>query len=173
MAIIRQGWDFFEPVDDPAGYKSAAVCPNGHVATGDLERSPELVGQFCKDCGGAILTRCPSCNNRIRGRHEVPRLSSPVYNPPNYCEDCGNAFPWVAAKLAAANDLADELDITEADRAKIKQSIGEIARDTQGASLAIIHLKKLLGGASSAVGKAIWKITIDVATEAAKKSMGG
>jgi hypothetical protein len=30
--------------------------------------------------------------------------------PPKYCHNCGTAFPWTAAKLAAAKEYAADLD---------------------------------------------------------------
>lgn len=157
-----------------SGYQTAAICPEGHVATSDLELSPDLAGKYCKECGGAILTKCPSCGNRIRGFYHVPGvLTLAPYYPPNYCEDCGGAFPWVTARLKVATELTDELAISEDERVKIKESLRDITRNTPGMSIAVIRLKKLLGNARDTVGQALWKITIDLATEAAKKTLLG
>jgi hypothetical protein len=157
------------------GYKTAAVCRQGHAATDHLELSPELAGKFCKECGGEILTACPSCGSRIRGHYHVSGVfSTHDYAPPNYCEDCGKPFPWIEEKLRVASALTDELEsVSDADRAKIKVSLGEITRDTPGTSLAVIRLKKMLGTAKDAVGQAVWKVAIDIATEAAKKALLG
>jgi hypothetical protein len=77
-------------------------------------------------------------------------------------------------KLRAVSALADELEnVNDADRARIKESFSEIARDSPGTSLAVIRLKKLLGTATDAVGRALWRAAIDIATEAAKKGLLG
>src|SRR6266849_5588842 len=60
----------------PSGYKTAAVCPHGHVATDDVELSGGLAGKFCKECGGEILTACPSCKSHIRGHYHVSGVMS-------------------------------------------------------------------------------------------------
>jgi hypothetical protein len=77
-------------------------------------------------------------------------------------------------KLRAASELTDELDdISAADRQKIKQSLGEISKDTPATSLAVIRLRKALGTAKDAVGQALWKAAIDIGTAAAKKALLG
>jgi hypothetical protein len=157
------------------GYKTAGVCRQGHVATDHLELSPELAGKFCKDCGGTILTACPSCRSRIRGHYFISGLlSTRDYHPPNYCEDCGKPFPWMEERLRVASALTDELEnVNESDRVRIKESLGEIAKDSPATSLAVIRLKKLLGTATDAIGRALWNAAIDIATEAAKKGLLG
>jgi hypothetical protein len=145
------------------------------VATSDLEISRALAGKFCKECGEEIITACPSCQSPIRGHYRVSGvLSLRTYTPPNYCEDCGKPLPWMVEKLQAASALADELeDFTDSDRAKIKQSLGDIARDSPATSLAVIRLKKWFGTAKDAAGQALWKAVVDIATDAAKKGLLG
>jgi hypothetical protein len=148
---------------------------NGHPATSNLELSPELAGKFCKECGAAVITNCPSCKSAIRGYYDVPGVVSlRPYDPPSFCEDCGTAFPWTAEKLRIASELTEELeDISDEDRKRIKESIHDITRDTPATSLAAVRLKKWLGKATDAVGTALWKITVEVATQAAKKTLLG
>jgi hypothetical protein len=79
----------------------------------------------------------------------------------------------MATKLQAASALTDELNVNDADRAKIRQSLADIAKDTPATSLAVIRLKKMVGSAKDAVGQALWKMAVEIATEAAKKSLLG
>jgi hypothetical protein len=157
------------------GYKTAAVCVRGHIGTSNLEYKPDLAANFCKECGGQIITACPSCQTPIRGVYTVRGTSRSFgYTPPNYCEDCGQPFPWITEKLKAASALADELEnLSDVDRQKIKQSLDEITKDTPNTDLAVIRLKKFLGKATDAIGQALWKATIEIATEAAKKALLG
>ena len=77
-------------------------------------------------------------------------------------------------RLNAASALADELEnFSDADREKIKQSLTDISRDGPSNSLAVIRLKKWFGSARDAVGQALWKATVEIATEAAKKGLLG
>jgi hypothetical protein len=80
----------------------------------------------------------------------------------------------MAEKLAAASALADELEnFSDADRAKVKEAFQEISKDSPTTSVAIIRLKKWFGTARDAVGQALWKAAVDIATEAAKKGLLG
>jgi hypothetical protein len=77
-------------------------------------------------------------------------------------------------KLAAAKDLADELDEVNADdRAKLKVAIDEVAGGGPRAEVGAARIKRILGKTGTAVGKAFWQITVDVASEAAKKILLG
>ncbi len=106
--------------DAPGRYTTAAICQRGHALTADAERHP--VAKFCADCGPPVITTCPGCGTGIRG-HFVPPGVTGVgghYTPPNFCFSCGRPFPWTTEKLAAARDLADELEgISADDRAKL------------------------------------------------------
>src|SRR5438552_2159877 len=46
---------------ETSGYRPAAVCRRGHVATADLQLSPDLASSSCRECGAEILRRCPEC----------------------------------------------------------------------------------------------------------------
>jgi hypothetical protein len=76
--------------------------------------------------------------------------------------------------MAAARDLADLLEgISPDDRAKLKTAIEDVAVDGPRTEVAAARIKKMLKTASTSVGKALWKICVDVASEAAKKTMLG
>jgi hypothetical protein len=73
-----------------------------------------------------------------------------------YCFECGTALPWTTEKLAAARDLADELDSVSADdRAILETAIEDIA--TGGLRVEAARTKRLVGKASTAAGQAICK----------------
>lgn len=94
--------------------------------------------------------------------------------PPSFCSDCGEKFPWTAEKLSAAHELADELEDLSADeRAKLKASLEDISGGGPRAEAGAARNKRMVGRASSAVGQALWKISIDIASEAAKKILTG
>lgn len=81
----------------------------------------------------------------------------------------GPFFPWLGEKLKAAQELADELDVPEEDRDKIKRSLENIAQETPRTPWAIVQLKKLFTSAKGPVTEAIRKIVVDVGSEAIKK----
>lgn len=91
-------------------------------------------------------------------------------SPPNFCHACGKPLPWMAEKLEAARDLADDLEgISADDRAKLRTALDDIAAGGPRAELAAARIKRTLGKASTVVGQALWKISVELASEAAKK----
>jgi hypothetical protein len=154
-----------------ADYYNAAVCVRGHVASEGVEFSQP--GNFCQECGAEVITSCTKCSTPIRGPSRAV-LSARAFTPPSFCLQCGAPFPWIAAKISAARELADEIEgLSSEDRGKLKEAIVDIATDGPRTELGATRIKKMLGRASSAVGGALWKMSVDLATEAAKRIMIG
>jgi hypothetical protein len=132
--------------------------------------------KFCAKCGGEVLTSCMGCDAPIQGHYVPPGVSAVGGRlvPPGFCSTCGKPHPWTEEKIAAARELTDELvDLSIEDRDQLKTAIEQVATDGPRAEAAAARIKRLIGKASSAVGQAIWKITVDVASEAAKKILTG
>jgi hypothetical protein len=103
---------------------------------------------------------CPAGRYRVGGFF---RLAS-------YCYECGKPYPWTAEKLEAAKGLAEELEgVTAEDREKLKSAIEDLAASGPRAEAGAARIKRMLGKASTAVGQALWKMTVDIASESAKK----
>ncbi len=121
-----------------------------------------------------VLTGCASCGAPIQG-HYIPPGVPPL----------GDDFPHRpfvlrverrihGRKIAAARALTDELEgLSDEDRGQLKAAIEQVATEGPTSEVAAARLKRILGKASSAVGQALWKVTVDVAREAAKKIMLG
>jgi hypothetical protein len=155
-------------------YSIAAVCLRGHVATSAIKYHDP--GGFCSDCGAPIIKECPSCHAAIRGHYDVPGVIDlrSQYEPPAFCFQCGKPFPWTADKVSAAKELADELEgISTDDRSKLKSAIDDVTSGGPRGELGAVRIKKMVGKAGGAVGNPLWKITVDIASEAAKKIMLG
>jgi hypothetical protein len=107
-----------------AGYQAAAVCRRGHVIEFALTREPGDLG-FCSGCGAKILTRCTSCGKRIRGRYFVSLGAQRYYEPPPFCDCCGEPHPWVSReeRIYQLENILDEEDIEESDRLLVMQSL--------------------------------------------------
>jgi hypothetical protein len=157
-------------------YATAAVCLRGHVATADAERHG-AVSKFCSKCGSEIITTCPSCAAPIHGHYVPPGISGVgglFKSLGSYCHQCGKPYPWTVEKLEAAKGLAEELEnVTAEDREKLKVAIDDLAAGGPRAEAAAARIKRMLGKASTAVGQALWKISVEVASEAAKKILTG
>jgi hypothetical protein len=92
---------------------------------------------------------------------------------PAYCPDCGEAFPWTKEKLKAAHDLIEELDeLTRDEKARLNESISELAHDSAQTPVAVTRIKKI----ALKIGKGSWtlleKIITDVASDTVKKTIG-
>lgn len=156
-------------------YLTAQVCLNGHSTTSMVEDSPELTAPFCSACGAKTIKECPSCKVSIRGYYVVPGVFSTLdYVPPNYCHNCGNAFPWTAAKIGAAKEFAGELDgLDDNEKEQLMSAIDDLTTDGARTELAASRFKKLMKKAGQAVGSGIYKVVVDIASEAAKKAING
>lgn len=156
-------------------YHSAQICLNGHVITTSADSDPDLCERFCSRCGVETTTACRKCDAPIRGYYDaagsVTVTSS--YSLPRFCHSCGQAYPWTAARLSAAEELADELDdLSLEERELLKKSLAELVHDTPAAELAAIRVKKALRKVGSASVDTFRKVLVDILSEAAKKSLG-
>lgn len=112
-------------------YKGAAICRRGHVETVYVDpREQRALAENCPKCGARVLTACPSCDLRIRGKRHVPRVVSGTAPPrPSFCDGCGAAFPWASRseRIQELENLLDEEDIDDADRAVIQDALHRLA----------------------------------------------
>lgn len=154
------------------GYRTAQVCLNGHTITSSLESSREMSARFCSLCGQATISECPNCNARIRGYYHVDGVFGfDSYTPPRYCHECGSAFQWTKGKIAAAKDLADELNLPEAERLDLKAAIDDLSSDTPRTELAVHRFKRIIGKVGQGAADSIRAIVVDIASEAVKKAL--
>jgi hypothetical protein len=156
-------------------YLSAEVCLPGHLTTSMLEYEPVRAARFCPRCGAQTIRTCPKCGAQIRGNYES--AGSVHYNhrvASKHCHSCGTAFPWITAKLAAAKEYAAELDgLDESEKTRLQVAIEDLATDGPRTELAAGRFKRLMGKAGQAVGSGLYKIALDIATDAAKKMIIG
>ena len=157
-------------------YDVAQICLNGHVITDRITRSPELGQKFCNNCGEPTITECPNCKSQINGYYHVEGhfISSYDMLAPHYCYECGKPYTWTERKLLAAWELADELDeLTDEDKEKLKSNLEDITRDSPKTDVATTRLKKILSKLGQESFSVVKSILIEIATEAAKKSLFG
>jgi hypothetical protein len=96
------------------------------------------------------------------------------YVPPNHCHNCGSPFPWTKAKLEAAKEHALEIEgLNESERLQLQSTFDDLAADGPRTELAVSRLKKLMKKAGQSVGSGLYKVAIDLASEAAKKGLIG
>jgi hypothetical protein len=152
-------------------YQTAEVCVNGHATTSAIERSPELTAKFCPSCGAETIRKCPSCSAPIRGYYDIPG----IFDLAEYhCYNCGTAFPWTQAKLEAAKEHAADLEgLDEREKAQLQAAIDDLAARGARTEIAASRFKQLMKKAGQTVGGGLYKVVLDVASEAAKKLIVG
>ena len=160
-----------------AFYLTAEICLNGHVvSSGSIEGESARTASFCSHCGKPVIAQCPACGMSIRGRYYIPGVLARQrpFRPPSFCFSCGKPFPWTAAKIQVAKELAEELDGLDAsDRETLKAAIDDLSSDTPRTELAAIRFTKTLRKARRGARTALTSVVLEVASEAAKKLILG
>lgn len=72
-----------------------------------------------------------------------------------------------------AREFTDELErVSDEDKAALKATFADLTVDSPRTELAASRFKRLIGKMAPAVGDALTKILVNIATEAAKTGMG-
>ena len=155
------------------GYDTAQVCLNGHVITDCAVGSPHLRQSFCEDCGERTIMTCPACDSPIRGYYHSPDVGVLATFPaPNFCQGCGDPFPWTSRTLDAVAQLArDDGSLTDDESVQFEAALRDIVRETPQATASAGRLKKLAGKMTSTTLDAVKKIVVSIASEAAKQQL--
>jgi hypothetical protein len=94
------------------------------------------------------------------------------YTPPDYCSNCGEAYPWTNAKLEAAQQVIDlEKDLTDEDKNNLKSCIKAIISNTPKTVVAAITFKRITSKMCEESAKALKEI-LDIGPETTKKAIG-
>lgn len=154
-------------------YDTAQICFNGHVINSMAASHPQSNQKFCSQCGIQTITACQSCSTAIRGCYHVPGVIGLFrYSKPQYCFQCGTAFPWTTASLAAASDLVDDLDtLTSDEKQQLKDSLPDLIRETPKTPVAEGRFKRIMKKVGAEAAGGIRAVLIDVVSEAVKKSI--
>ena len=161
---------------DDSYYDLAQICENGHVANSSARDYPARNQVHCDKCGSRTITTCPACETEIRGRYHVPGVIgfSVNYAAPAFCYKCGESFPWTAAALGAAEDLADEMDaLSDDEKESLKKTLPDLVRETPRARLAETRFKKLMRRAGKEGVEGMRGLLTDVVSETVRKTLFG
>lgn len=154
----------------PAHYDTAQICLNGHVVNSTTIDFPEFSKDFCTTCGKKTIIECPQCHAPIQGH--LQGAFPDTFDAPRFCHKCGEPYPWTMARIDAARKLAGELDDLDKDeQILLAGSIDDIVRDGPKTTVAATRVKKLMAKVGKATADSLRKILVDVATEAAKKTI--
>ena len=162
-------------------YSNVRYCLNGHylgVANSSLYvrglgiplriacttrvHHPEPSVISCSECGAGSMNACQHCGAAI-----VTRYLGHVHS---YCEGCGKPFPWAKTALVVAAECTDDLDeLTPAEKAKLKITLGELTTDTSRTLPATRRFRELIAKVAPGAAAQIMSIIMSVATEEVKR----
>ena len=93
---------------------------------------------------------------------------------PWFCHNCGKPYPWTESRIQAAKELIELEDkFSDAEKIALAADLPDLIRDTPRTQVAATRFKKLAAKAAGGVASALRDIIVDVASEAAKKTILG
>jgi len=157
---------------DEYWYDIALICMNGHVVNSAMQDRPEHNAPRCDDCGVVTISKCPSCENPIRG-HYHSNIMGLRYYAPSFCLQCGKPFPWTVAEVAAAKEMALELQLSPSEVTQLQGTIDDLMRDTPMTPVAALRFKKLVVKGGKLAETVFTEMVMKFATDTAKKLITG
>ena len=155
-------------------YDVAQICENGHIVNSMAHDYPSSNQDHCDRCGTPTIMACPSCQTAIRGFFHDPIGLGSSYATPAFCHKCGIPFPWTAASLQAAEELADELDgLAPEDRESLKKSVHDLVRETPKTRVAETRFKKIMRKVGRDGCESMKALLSDIVSEVVRKTIFG
>ncbi len=155
-------------------YYYHAICMNGHSIS-DTLRNLEGIDKCCTKCGQAVITRCPTCGETIRGYEQFDFVSvnRKIYIP-SYCHECGNPYPWTKSAIEAVQlVLEEEKDfVIDADRAGLIEVLPDLMDETPKTSLAILRFQKVMSNCGEFAKQALMQFAVEFGCALAKQKLG-
>lgn len=149
---------------------SMQVCANGHPITQYAATVPASRSKFCKDCGARTIDACEYCGNPIKVRHNSRyQASHPI---PKYCGDCGAAYPWQASAIENLKEIWHESELSPEDVQELDAALPDLLHDTPKTESASLRMKRILAKMGKPLYEVAIKVVTDIASDAAKKSLG-
>jgi len=120
--------------------------------------------------------QCPKCETEIRGDYYVEGIASlgSDYHAPSFCHNCGKSYPWTESKIEAAKELIGfSEDLSAAEKNALATDLPDLVHETPKTQVAATRFKKLAAKIGGGVASSLRDIVVDVASEAAKKTILG
>jgi len=166
--------EYYEASNHPE-IDRAGICVNGHVVTSVLERDGR-VSPYCSQCGAAVITECQQCRSAIPGSDMSGAAFAifPPYVRPQFCQECGQAFPWTALAIEAAKELAEDFDrLDVGERAELAATIPDLTSNGPRTTLAVTRARRLLAKAGTVAAESMRTILVDAISKAVEKALFG
>ncbi len=154
------------------GFDVALICNNGHEINIFATMQTDRNQKYCIECGAKTIFKCDNCGQLIKGGRllSLQHWVDSEFSFPNFCRHCGAPYFWMASKLNAAKELAEEISsLSSAELEQLKNSIDDIVTDTPKTSVAAIRFKKYALSGGKEIASAFKDILVDVVSETAKK----
>lgn len=150
-----------------------SVCLNGHQVSARLKLD-EAVSGFCEKCGEPLITNCPNCDFPIYGDKDIDGIIAIGFEAlvPKYCQHCGKAYPWTQSEIDSAIALVKLSDLSDKDKKDLSDSIPDLTVDGPKTKLAATKFKLYISKAGKVVAESLREFAVDVASDAAKKTIG-
>lgn len=128
------------------GYDIAQICLSGHVITSTAGSAPQFKQDRCKTCGDSTITNCVNCGKLIKGYYHVSGVDFRMhYNRPRFCENCGQAYPWITSQLEGINELIELIETLPHDQKDdLKECIQDLIKENSRVPVATVKLKRYL-----------------------------
>ncbi|MCT4612495.1 MAG: DUF2321 domain-containing protein [Clostridia bacterium] len=149
----------------------AQICKNGHLINANSNEYPKDNSKFCRRCGEVVIDECEGCKRKIKGNYVYDDYFMPdEYVVPDYCEECGEAYPWTKKKKESLKDLLQDTDLSEKDQNDFMNYIDDIISENPRTELAVLKVKGILRKITSGAQEVARSLVIDIASETIKKS---
>lgn len=161
---IANTWDSYDVMQ---------VCQNGHQITAFADSQPQSRQDFCEKCGAETIDSCPSCENKIRGYRNIPRvIGFPDTPVPKYCIKCGTAYPWQQSSIDNLAEILRASELSPQDVEIIETALPYVLHDTPKTESSSLKVKRVLGKLGKPLYDISVKVITDIASETAKKTLG-
>lgn len=129
------------------GYDIAQICLNGHVINSLAQSAPNHNKNFCDDCGAETITKCPSCNQFIKGTYHYPGsfVFGEDFEASKFCDNCGKMYPWTETQIQVAAELIELAEkLTPNEKIDFNSNILELIKETPKVPIAQIKVKRIM-----------------------------
>ena|SRR5215469_4871938 len=156
--------------------RAALVCTRGHTKHFGVEGHPGDPLGFCQTCGAPVICACPSCGVRVRGLDFVPGYLNVHYEPPKFCDGCGEPMPWAGRqeRFYQLENILDQQGIDESDRLLVQADLRRLQASAELPEGEQVEIwRKIRARAPGLLAGVGWKIAETVMTAAIKSKVGG
>lgn len=158
--------------DEPPQHDVALICLSGHVINDSYQTMPQFNAKHCDKCGEPAINACQNCKSPIRG--QISGVLEVGTSAPSFCHECGKPYPWTEQRLAAAKEIADELDgLSDDDKSKLQGTLDDLSKEGPRTELAKLRFKQIMKKAGREGYEMMKTVVTDLVSETVRKSLFG